>query len=686
MKELVQFLPSFGRESIQAKLIVGETQRQELCRRFPLDAWPQMSLDQYALGQANSKESYSWWLEWGSAEYGGIGGGSSAKHLIYKRVGKEGWYFGKYPDEQTAWEAIRAGFLQAFELAQAERWGEIDAIEPLLGGRMVRMKTLAIYFPDQLLPISSYAHLGHFLAELELPRAQWEKSEIVARNRLLLETLRTIPELIDWSSAELMELLYHWSDPREAKARTVGIAVTDLALWEAWLKDGIIALEGAEVGDLMQVESLKTLRVTVVPLKQAKAFWRFRELQLEDRIIAYFGNQEILAVGTVVTEYQFDEARGEFPHVVSVEWDANYRQRIALPPQWEKERVTEVDAEFARRIRPTEPPLALAESSADPFWQLLQETLEYKKLLILYGPPGTGKTYHARRFAVWWLLRNAGDERHGLVDHNLGAFNSAEADLTRHTPQKFPPLTILTFHPSYSYEDFVEGFRPMEDKSGQGHLQLKLTDGIFKIICREAEKNPQQPYLLLIDEINRANLTKLFGELITLLEKDKRGLSITLPQSRQQLTIPANVYLIGTMNTADHSIKLFDTALRRRFAFIQMMPDPTRLGNTSINGLVLADFLTKLNQRIAQKHGREREIGHAFLMNGGQPIEDAVLFGRIFRQELLPLLQEYCHGEDAQLEPYLGKQLIDVASQRVNEAILRDDQALIAALIKVTAE
>jgi 5-methylcytosine-specific restriction protein B len=108
-------------------------------------------------------------------------------------------------------------------------------------------------------------------------------------------------------------------------------------------------------------------------------------------------------------------------------------------------------------------------------------------------------------------------------------------------------------------------------------LKLRLEDGVFKRICREAQSHPKQNYLILIDEINRANLAKVFGELITLMEKDKRGIQVTLPQSKESFTVPPNVFILGTMNTADRSIKLMDTALRRRFSFIELMPDSSLL-------------------------------------------------------------------------------------------------------------
>jgi 5-methylcytosine-specific restriction protein B len=239
-------------------------------------------------------------------------------------------------------------------------------------------------------------------------------------------------------------------------------------------------------------------------------------------------------------------------------------------------------------------------------------------------------------------------------------------------------LTWATFHPSYTYEDFVEGYRPVE--SSGGGLKLRLEDGVFKRICREAQSHPKQNYLILIDEINRANLAKVFGELITLMEKDKRGIQVTLPQSKESFTVPPNVFILGTMNTADRSIKLMDTALRRRFSFIELMPDSTLLHGARIINLPLDEFLDTLNRRLAENEGREKQIGHAFLLDQGQPISQPEEFARRFRQEILPLLQEYCYEEYDQLASYLGDQIVDAKGQTLNTDFLKDDEKLIEAL------
>ena len=241
-------------------------------------------------------------------------------------------------------------------------------------------------------------------------------------------------------------------------------------------------------------------------------------------------------------------------------------------------------------------------------------------------------------------------------------------------------LTRVTFHPSYTYEDFVEGFKPIE--TGNGQLVLRMTDGIFKTVCQAAQAQPDKTFLLVIDEINRGNIPKIFGELITLLEMDKRGMTVMLPQSRHPFSVPPNLRIIGTMNTADRSIKLLDAALRRRFAFFELMPEPEVLaGGVIQGGLDLEVFLGALNQRIAQAESREKQIGHSYLLlANGQPVSDPDEFARRFRHELLPLLQEYAYEDYGELLGYIGPGLVDAKEQRFRTDVLSDAAALVNAL------
>jgi 5-methylcytosine-specific restriction protein B len=180
---------------------------------------------------------------------------------------------------------------------------------------------------------------------------------------------------------------------------------------------------------------------------------------------------------------------------------------------------------------------------------------------------------------------------------------------------------------------------------------------------------------VLIDEINRGNIPKIFGELITLIERNKRGLTVRLPQSGDEFAVPPNVLLIGTMNTADRSIQLLDTALRRRFSFLEMLPDSSVLTGATAGALALDLFLDNLNGRVRQQVGREKQVGQAmFFTSGGQIVDTAEGFAAMFRYELLPLLQEYLYEDYKELAGLLGP-IIDVEAERLS-AIADDPEAL----------
>jgi 5-methylcytosine-specific restriction protein B len=391
-------------------------------------------------------------------------------------------------------------------------------------------------------------------------------------------------------------------------------------------------------------------------------------------------------VGEVIEPgYEWRPDRKEYLHTVKVAWDTTYAKDIPSQGRWALTTVDPVPSELYNLIMgtataTTQPVSVPLTASTDPLIREVEHALERKGQVILYGPPGTGKTHHARRFAVSWLLRKAGqseEARSALRDAK--AFAAAERRLTeRAHPADVPALTFLTFHPSYSYEDFIEGYRPTGTDSGG--LSLRLVDGAFKRVCQAAGAHPGQTYLVLIDEINRANVAKVFGEIITLLELDKRVLPVVLPQSQQVFSVPANVFVVGTMNTADRSIKLLDAALRRRFAFVELMPDPEVLRAARVGGLALDDFLEELNRRIAKNEGREKQIGHSFLMEQGAGVSDVEEFARRFRQEILPLLQEFCYDDYGALASYLGTKLVNREAQVLNQDLLADAEALVAAL------
>ncbi len=291
------------------------------------------------------------------------------------------------------------------------------------------------------------------------------------------------------------------------------------------------------------------------------------------------------------------------------------------------------------------------------------------KNLILAGPPGTGKTYWAKEIAERLVA-----EQNGVSQMGVGKTATY--------------IKWVTFHQSYAYEDFVEGLRPKLDANTSNSLSFEIRQGIFHQLCEHAEQDTQHRYVLVIDEINRGNIAKVFGELMTLIEADKRSnLSVLLPYSGQPFRVPSNLFLIGTMNTADRSIALLDVALRRRFAFLELMPDAALLDeiviSTSEEDLNLGTCLRKINQRITETRGADYQIGHSYFLPLRQKNltreEKVALLDDIWNFQIVPLLKEYFYGQTDLLKQVLPSFFFQDESPVTTVPVLHDDD-LIAAL------
>ncbi len=255
---------------------------------------------------------------------------------------------------------------------------------------------------------------------------------------------------------------------------------------------------------------------------------------------------------------------------------------------------------------------------------------------ILYGPPGTGKTYNTVSLAV------------DILEPGIPDWKTKKTRFDEYI--KDGRIVFTTFHQSMSYEDFVEGIKP---EVNNGQIAYYVKPGIFKSLCDEAA-GKDKPYVLIIDEINRGNVSQIFGELITLLEEDKRlgneaELKVKMPYSQTKFGVPKNLYIIGTMNTADRSVEALDSALRRRFCFTEMMPRPELLTET-IDGIALRDVLEIINRRIVVLKDREHQIGHSYFIN----VKDKLSLKGVFKNNIIPLLQEYFYGNYDYIRLVLG--------------------------------
>lgn len=268
--------------------------------------------------------------------------------------------------------------------------------------------------------------------------------------------------------------------------------------------------------------------------------------------------------------------------------------------------------------------------------------------LILHGPPGTGKTYRTMAEAVR-LARGLAEDDPLLNDPLRRDELRRDYEEMRRQGQ----IAFITFHQNFGYEDFVEGLRPQSIEGGG--FTLVPRPGVFRQIAEAAEKSAEE-HVLIIDEINRANISKVFGELITLIEPDKRlgkeeAMRLTLPYSNLAFGVPANLHIVGTMNTADRSIALLDTALRRRFEFRELMPDKHALNEASAStGTNLGAFLDRINERIEWLFDREHQVGHAFFVRCRN--RDDV--DRAMARKVIPLLAEYFHEDWGRVADVLG--------------------------------
>ena len=283
------------------------------------------------------------------------------------------------------------------------------------------------------------------------------------------------------------------------------------------------------------------------------------------------------------------------------------------------------------------------------------------KNVILYGPPGTGKTYKLKNEYFPQYTSNADAQQ---VD--------SESSVQRYE--------FVTFHQSYSYEEFVEGIRPTlgSEDEGTGDVSYELKQGVFRRICERARSDSSgNRYALFIDEINRGNISKIFGELITLIEDDKREgaaneLSVVLPYSGDSFSVPGNLDIYGTMNTADRSLAHIDTALRRRFTFSELMPKPDLLQSATLEGkeIDLGRMLEELNSRIEALFDREHMIGHAYFLRGkGTTVEGSEL-PDIFEHKIIPLLTEYFFDDWSKVRVVLAD---DRASKQDQQFVTRTE-------------
>lgn len=422
--------------------------------------------------------------------------------------------------------------------------------------------------------------------------------------------------------------------------------------WEYFYSEGIMGIGWGVLGDLRQYKSRDEIKEALKEkIDSDKSYvmdslttWQFvHDVKPGDIVLAKKGLYKIVGRGIVQSDYEYDITYGGYRSIRKVNW--THKGEWDYPGQASMKTLTDITRQ-SQKIEDINNCIGIQDDQADiadidlktyddkqflkevymsedDYYNLV-ELLEYKKNVILQGAPGVGKTFVAKRLAYSMI---------GTIDKNR--------------------VQMVQFHQSYSYEDFIEGLRPTKT----GEFDVKA--GVFKKFCDKARDDKDNAYFFIIDEINRGNLSKIFGELFMLIESDKRNSELQLLYSGDDFSVPDNVYIIGMMNTADRSIAMLDYALRRRFVFYDMKPGfdtegfnrySESLRNDKFNSLIKC--VKELNEEISSDEslGEGFCIGHSYFCINGAIGEKTL--SNIIQFELIPLIKEYWFDNSKMVEKW----------------------------------
>ena len=648
-----------------------------------LEVWPpdrvrDISLEEYT--NLNRSDAFVYWLEKRTEALGSIWGGSAFKFGIYRRArtdpkepgggrisGEEYAWMRKYGEtEEEAFATVRSRLTDVINAAGA---GNIDAIDKIDFSPAVKWKVaflyqnredaglLAIYkegrlaarykeaFPEDEQPPPSQQHAAL------IKHYSWLGGVLDISRRLWLDPKEQAPpELLTTSPSDTSADARYWLMSLGRQSRR----------WPECYESGTasIGYDRYNVGDLRQYGSLEKVGRAIEsdagswPMHDRLALWEFSHVMKPGDVIFVKRGNDAIGHGTVRSDYRYDGTRDSHQHVRDVEWESSFPDGV-----WVREKPLVVKTltditKYPDQVRAFEEAIQQASDG--------RPKAVHPRNQILYGPPGTGKTYNTVSHAL--AIVDGAKHNAEITEADRQRFRSLRFKRAADSAPAEGRIAMVTFHQNYAYEDFVEGIRPAltttdEDQGAPtADLDYELRSGVFRTICTAAKDTPNQNFVLVIDEINRGNIPKIFGELITLIEPSRRlgaddETTVTLPYSGDEFGVPDNLYIIGTMNTADRSIQQMDTALRRRFTFVEMMPDANHdLISENVDGVNCRKVLQVMNERIALLLDREHQIGHTYLLN----VETMEQLADTFRNRVFPLLQEYFYDDWRKIRAVLG--------------------------------
>lgn len=665
-----------ARETSQEKI----KKREEFLKKYPLERIKELTPEEYCLGTDSSKESLSYLMEFGKIGFG-IGGGSARKHGVYYSKKENCYMNGSTPirDMEDFWPRFKESMYDFLITSGSSEEPLVLEKYPLLQGMaMVLTKYLSMYFPEKYISIGSSSILRELMDHFSFPYEDGMRchqlNALFSRNiRKEYEELENedgwVIGSISWNYIDGEEKKHHEGGTKSSKESGLGdedvdethywiySPGTNASKWDSYYSEGLMGIGWGELGDLTKYESRSAMQRKMKELwgsdksykMDSLATWQFvHDLKPGDIVYAKKGMHKLIGRGVVKSDYYYDpQAVENHKHFRKVEWTNNgewdhpgqavmktltdissYTDYVdKLEKLFVDSNEDDVEEEENEKTWPVYnkekflEEVYLSESDYSTLVNLLRE----KKNVILQGAPGVGKTYAANRLA-YSIMGEKNKDR----------------------------VMMVQFHQSYSYEDFIEGFRPSSDSNG-----FEIKKGSFYNFCKKAADDIENDYFFIIDEINRGNLSKIFGELFMLIEKDKRGNALQLLYSDEKFSVPVNVFIIGMMNTADRSLAMLDYALRRRFAFYEMKPAFDQqtfvnyrlsLNSSKFNSLI--ECVKQLNNtiKIDASLGEGFCVGHSYFCDLKET-SDATL-SRIVEYELIPLLKEYWFDEPAKVRDW----------------------------------